>query len=116
MRPVIESFTPKLLGPKDWGEEWLIAQTKDYIGKVLFMHAGHSGPMQYHRKKDETFYLLSGEALVRRKDEHGNVISASMYPGESYHIPPGAIHQVEAVKDCVFVEASTPVFDDRVPA
>lgn len=116
MRPVIEAFTPKLLGPKDWGEEWLIAQTETYIGKVLFMRSGASGPMQYHRKKDETFYLLSGSAVVRRKDEHGNIIEADMFPGESYHIPPGAIHQVEAVTDCVFVEASTPHFNDRVTA
>ena len=37
-----------------------------------------------------------------------------MYPGESYHIQPGAVHQVEAIAECVFFEASTPHHDDRV--
>ena len=37
-----------------------------------------------------------------------------MHPGESYYIPPGAVHQVKAVTACVFFECSTPHYDDRV--
>lgn len=32
----------------------------------------------------------------------------------SFHFPPGAVHQEEAVTDCVIIEASTPHFNDRV--
>ncbi len=116
MRPTIEAFTPRLLGPKEWGTELLIAETEHYIGKVLRMRAGAAGPMQYHERKDEAFYLLSGTAIVRTKHEDGTPIAMTMLAGETYHIPPGAIHQVEAVTDCVFFETSTPHFDDRVPA
>ena len=114
MRPTIQPFIPKLLGPKDWGTELLIAQTEHYIGKVLTMDPGQSGPLQYHERKDETFYLLSGRAIVRYLDMSGTLQSRAMSHGEAYRIPPGAVHQVEAVTTCIFIEASTPVFDDRV--
>ena len=97
-----------------WGEEIFIAQTAHYLGKVLKMRAGTKGGLQYHVEKDETFYLLDGEALVRSDDGHGKLIETRMGAGEAYHIPPGAPHQVEAVTDCVFLEASTPHYEDRV--
>jgi len=112
--PVIEKFVPKNLGPKDWGYETLVAHTEHYTGKVLRMRAGESGPFQYHEKKDETFYLFSGIARVTYKTVDGVIRSVKMYSGDSYHVPPGAPHKVEALQECVFFEASTPVFDDRV--
>ena len=115
MNPMIERFTPTALGPKVWGTELLVAHTPFYTGKVLAMRAGMSGPFQYHERKDETFYLYSGVAQIRYKDPEGFIHEREMQPGESYHVPPGAPHQVTAISDCVFFEASTPAFDDRVP-
>lgn len=109
----IERFEPQVW-PRDWGEEILVAATDDYLGKVLKMVAGTKGGLQYHVEKDETFYLLSGRAIVRFDDGTGTLVHVTMTPGESYHIPTGAPHQVEAIEDCVFIEASTPHFDDRV--
>lgn len=111
---VIERFTPRELGPKPWGRELLVAQTDQYIAKVMWMRAGTSGPLQYHERKDETFFLLSGRAQVRYKGPSGALVTVDMQPGEAYHVPPTAVHQVSAVEDCVFVEGSTPVFNDRV--
>ena len=113
-RVCIKKFEPRKLGVKSWGEEWLVALTDTYLGKVLHMDAGASGPLQYHERKDETFHLLSGRALVRYVDADNKLRTAVMYPGQSYHVPPGAVHQVEALEDCIFVEASNPAFDDRV--
>jgi mannose-6-phosphate isomerase-like protein (cupin superfamily) len=109
----IEPFVPKELGPKDWGSELLVAHTPQYTGKVMHMRAGASGPLQYHEHKDETFYLVSGRAQVTF-DVGGKLVTRSMRPGQSYHIPPGAVHRVAAVTDCVMFEASTPHFEDRV--
>lgn len=106
---MIERFIPRLLGPKPWGEEVLVAETSAYTGKVLRMRAGHRGGFQRHHVKDETFHLVSGLALISSVTEgEGVVTSVIMHPGESYHVPPGAIHQVEALEDCVLFEASTP--------
>lgn len=109
----LERFTPTALGPKDWGTELLVAHTEHYTGKVLSMRAGTSGPLQYHERKDETFYLVSGLARVTR-DVNGKLVTRPMRAGESYHVPPGVVHRVSAVTACVFFEASTPHFDDRV--
>ena len=109
---VIEPFRPRAL-ERDWGEELIVAETPKYLGKVLTMRAGTKGGLQYHTEKDETFYLVSGEAAVRFDPGDGLEV-VWMWAGESYHIPPGAVHQVEAVTDCVFFETSTPHHDDRV--
>lgn len=112
--PVIERFEPRTLGVKPWGTELLIAETPDYIGKVLYMRKGGTGALQYHRVKDETFFLFEGVALVEYHDELGILQTHEMRCGEAFHVPPGAVHRVEALTDCVLFEASTPVFDDRV--
>lgn len=112
-RPSILPFLPREVGPRDWGTELLIAQTPHYIMKRLWMRAGAAGGLQYHRRKIETFYLESGEAIVDF-DHDGHLSQYSMLPGESVHVPAGAPHRVTAITDCVFFEASTPVFDDRV--
>ena len=112
--PTIEPFVVCDVGPRLWGREVLIAKTPQYIGKVLYMNAGHAGGLQYHREKVETFFLFSGRARVTTDKGDGLLTSWEMLPGESYHIPAGAVHKVTAVEDCVLFECSTPVFDDRV--
>jgi mannose-6-phosphate isomerase len=47
--------------PKPWGHETIWAQTDRYVGKIIHIRAGHALSVQYHRRKDETVYLLSGE-------------------------------------------------------
>ena len=110
--PTIESFPTRIL-ERDWGTETFIAETDKYLGKILRMNAGTKGGLQFHRTKDETFYLVSGLAIVRFDSGNG-LVQRRMKPGESYHIPPGCVHQVEALKECVFFEASNAVYDDRV--
>jgi hypothetical protein len=56
--PSIEKFTPRTIGEKPWGEEWLVACTEHYTGKVLRMKAGHRGGLRT-TSCDETFYLFS---------------------------------------------------------
>lgn len=110
----IKPFLPRELGPKDWGTETLVAQSETYIGKVLRMRAGASGPLQYHVHKDETFYLFEGVAIVGYLDWANRLREVEMQAGESFHVEPGSTHKVTAVTDCIFFEASTPHFDDRV--
>ena len=108
----IDPVTIKVL-PRVWGEEIFVAETPTYLGKLLRMKAGTKGGLQYHVEKDETFYLHDGQAIVRGERD-GQLFEVTMSSGTAYHIPPGAVHQVEAVTDCVLFEASTPVYDDRI--
>ncbi len=102
------------MGPKPWGRELLIAHTKDYTGRVSWMRAGESGPLQYHERKDETAYLFSGRARVTWRDAAEQYHDDLIQPGDSWHIPPGAVHQMHALEDSVIFECSNAVFEDRV--
>jgi mannose-6-phosphate isomerase-like protein (cupin superfamily) len=113
-RPVIERFEPYEIPGKSWGTELVVAQTDKYLGKVLLMRAGGTGALQYHVHKDETFFLYSGDALVEYALSDGELRQHVMRPGEAFHVPPGAVHRVEALTDCVLVETSSLHFDDRV--
>ena len=47
---------------KPWGYELIWAVTDIYVGKVLFVKAGHSLSLQYHGQKDESWLIQSGRA------------------------------------------------------
>ena len=98
---------------KPWGHETIWAHTDRYVGKILHIKAGHALSVQYHNRKDETVYLLSGELIYRVKlgDELEDM---HLKAGESFRICPGTVHQMEAVTDCDVLEASTPDLDDVV--
>ena len=107
-------FEPRDIPGKKWGREILVAHTDHYTGKVMLMRAGEIGPCQFHVEKDEAFYVYSGKALVWHDPGDGVLHDLELTAGMAVHIPPGAVHQVEAIEDCVFFETSTPHFEDRV--
>ena len=101
--------------PKPWGHETIWAHTDRYVGKILHVKAGHALSVQYHERKDETVYLLSGELIYWVKlDGSEELQDMKLRPGESFRITPGTIHYMEAVSDCDVLEASTPELDDVV--
>lgn len=113
-KPSVEAFVPYEITGKPWGTELVIAETPHYLGKLLSMKAWHRGGLQYHARKDESFYLYKGQATVIYDNGAGQLTRKIMTPGQCFHVPPGAVHQVVAMTDCVFIETSTPVFEDRV--
>ena len=98
---------------KPWGYELIWAHTDRYVGKILHVNAGHSLSCQYHKVKDETLHVLSGEVLLRLGPPE-NEETRRFRAGESVHIPAGQVHAIEAVKDADVLEASTPELDDVV--
>src|ERR1700721_1891818 len=45
---------------KPWGYEIWYALTDRYAGKILHVDRGHRLSLQYHERKDESCYLLTG--------------------------------------------------------
>ena len=45
---------------KPWGHELVFAENERYAGKILHLDAGHCLSLQYHERKDEALYVLSG--------------------------------------------------------
>lgn len=98
---------------KPWGYEIIWAKTDRYLGKILHIEPGHVLSLQYHNKKDESIYVLSGEIILRL--QHGETLSERrMRKGEAFHVPPKQIHQFEAVTATDLLEASTSEIDDVV--
>jgi mannose-6-phosphate isomerase len=98
---------------KPWGYELIWARTDRYVGKILHVRAGHVLSLQYHNRKDETMHLLRGE-LILRIQPGSTLEERRITAGESVHIPPKLIHQIEAISDSDVLEASTPELDDLV--
>ena len=98
---------------KPWGHELIWALTDRYVGKILHIEPGHLLSLQYHEKKDETIHVLKGE-IIFRVQEGEELVERPMLEGESYHITPHTVHQMEAVVPSDLLEASTPEIDDVV--
>ena len=100
--------------PKPWGHETIWAHTDRYVGKILHINAGQALSVQYHERKDETVYLLSGEMIYWVKNGDDEMRDMKLGQGEAFRITPGTIHYMEAITDCDVLEASTPELDDVV--
>jgi quercetin dioxygenase-like cupin family protein len=99
---------------KPWGHEVIFAHTKDYVGKVLLIKAGHRLSLQFHKVKEETIYLQAGSMKLQIENADGKMEEHLLEPGQCFHILPNRKHRMAAVTDCHVFEVSTPYLDDVV--
>ena len=99
---------------KPWGYEIIWAETPQYVAKLLFVRAGESLSLQYHRMKEETMFLESGELLLEAGEDEKSLRPVEFPAGNAFHIPPGTLHRLTAKSDCRIFEASTPHLSDVV--
>jgi mannose-6-phosphate isomerase-like protein (cupin superfamily) len=62
---------------KPWGSEELLASTDRYALKLIRVQKGSRPSLQYHRRKSESLFLLSGKLRVEmgeNKDELDDVV------------------------------------------
>jgi mannose-6-phosphate isomerase-like protein (cupin superfamily) len=100
---------------KPWGYELIWALTHVYCGKVLFVKAGASLSLQFHKEKDESWYVQSGQARLELGRVGQAVLDEEVIgPGAAFHYEPGTVHRVTALEDTTILEVSTPQLDDVV--
>jgi mannose-6-phosphate isomerase len=99
---------------KPWGHELIWVQTPQYVGKILVIETGKRLSMQYHRKKDESVYVLSGKMRLHLEDDAGAITVRDLGPGEFARVKVGRKHRYEAVERVEVMEVSTPELDDVV--
>ena len=100
---------------KPWGYELIWALTDVYCGKVLFVRAGASLSLQFHKEKDESWYVQSGRAKLELGEVGQGVLNEEVIgAGASFHYAPGTVHRVTALEDTTILEVSTPHLDDIV--
>ena len=100
---------------KPWGYELIWALSDDYCGKILFVQAGESLSLQFHRQKDESWLVHSGRAEIEMGEPGDKTPNVEVVgPGAAFHIRPGIIHRVKALEDTTILEVSTPQLEDVV--
>jgi mannose-6-phosphate isomerase len=108
------AFEPRKV-EKPWGHELIWAETDRYVGKVLFVKAGESLSLQFHRVKDEAWLVESGRAKLELGSAGDAVLKEEVIgPGSSFRFQPGTVHRVTAIEDTRIVEVSTAELDDVV--
>jgi len=108
------AFQPRAVD-KPWGSELIWADTEHYAGKTLFVKAGESLSLQFHRIKDESWLVQSGRAKLELGSAGDAVLREEVIaPGTAFHFRPGTVHRVTALEDTTILEVSTPELDDVV--
>ena len=108
------AFEPERVD-KPWGHELIWALSDAYAGKLLSVNAGHELSLQFHREKDESWYVLEGRAELELAAAGEKTTSVEVVTsGSAFRITPGTVHRVRALEDTVILEVSTPQLDDVV--
>ena len=82
--------------------------------KRITIRAGQRLSLQYHQKKEETVYVISGILLNWQSDDDNDFIVIN--EGETFHCEPKTIHRFGAddAQDVILIECSTIELDDVV--
>ncbi len=80
---------------------------REYCKKLIVVLPGQKHPSHYHKRKEETFQVLSGvfESVI---DGHHKVL----LPGETALVQPGVWHEFWSKDGCIVEEVSTTHYDD----
>ena len=85
------------------------------MGKLLVVKAGESLSLQFHREKDEAWYVLEGRAELELGAQDDEALASDVIgPGASFRFRPGTVHRLTAIEDTTILEVSTPELDDVV--
>jgi mannose-6-phosphate isomerase len=108
------AFEPERV-EKPWGYELIWALSEEYAGKLLAVNAGQQLSLQFHRQKDESWYLLQGVAELELAAPGEKTTAAEVVrPGAAFRIRPGTVHRIRALEDVLMLEVSTPHLEDVV--
>jgi mannose-6-phosphate isomerase len=108
------AFEPQRID-KPWGHEVIWALSDQYAGKLLVVRAGQRLSLQFHREKDESWYLLEGRAELEFAAAGEKTTSTEVVtPGAAFRVRPGTVHRITALEDVLMLEVSTPHLDDVV--
>ena len=105
---VLEDYEQGEVVLKPWGREILLSRSGDYTFKKIEIKAGFETSLQFHNKKTETIFFLTGKPRVVFEDQSGRLVFQDLAPGSVFETRPPAVHRVVALTDISYVEASTP--------
>lgn len=94
---------------KPWGCEIIFTPPDlPYTGKIIHINAGKRLSLQVHDKKQESWILKHGQAIVIWEDQNGELIETKLTEDEGFTCSIGQKHRLVGVTDCDIFEVSTP--------
>ena len=108
---------------KPWGKEiWINFKKgenigdleKKYIMKKLYIKKGTRTSFQFHEKKVETNFLISGEVEAWFESQKGFIEKKILGPGAIWTIPSGVKHRIITLDDVILLESSSTEVDDVI--
>ena len=75
---------------------------REYCKKLIFLLPGQTHPGMYHKKKDETFFLLAGDLDLKLDG-----VSTQIGVGDTVAILPGVIHEFSSKSGAIVEEVSS---------
>jgi mannose-6-phosphate isomerase len=99
---------------KPWGHEVIWSRCDKFVGKILCINKGHKLSRQYHVKKEETIFVLTGTLLL--EIGMGETLQKiDLKQGQAFHVVPNTVHRFCAeYGDVELAEVSSPELDDVV--
>ena len=92
---------------KYWGDMKTLFENESYTVKRIFMKKDTQSSMEYHVKKQESYYIESGKLKVGTRIGRAKNTSLVLEQGDIFHIPLGFMHMRMALEDTVIIEFST---------
>ena len=92
---------------KYWGHMKTLFENDQYSVKRIFMRKGTQSSMEYHIKKEESYYIEAGKLKVGTRIGRAKNVSLILNQGDVFHIPIGFMHMRIALEDTVIIEFST---------
>jgi len=89
---------------RPWGHMQILLSTPTCKVKEIHVHPGQRLSYQYHQKRSEHWFIVSGTATVTLDD-----VEYRKHPGESVDVGLGQKHRVANLgsEDMVFIEIQT---------
>lgn len=92
---------------KYWGNMKTLFENDQYSVKRIFMKKDTQSSMEFHIKKEESYYIESGKLRIGTRIRRAENTSFVLNRGEIFHIPVGFMHMRMALEDTVIIEFST---------
>ena len=90
---------------REFGAVLITCVNRSYAKKLVVQLPRQKHPYHFHKQKEETFQLLSGDVEIV-KDGHPH----RLLPGDTLLVAPGEWHKFHTLDGCVFEEISSTAF------
>ena len=92
---------------REFGAVLIDVINRDYCKKIIIQLPRQKHPYHFHKRKEETFQILSGSLEV---EKDGNPIH--LKEGDIFLVEPGHYHKFSTLEGAIFEEVSTTHYND----